>query len=317
MKISQAAIAAIVVSISISAQAAPDLSQVTLVLGDQARNLRSLVEAAGVMKDAPYRYRWANFQGAAPLFEAQRAGAVDTSYAGDLPVLMAASGGVPLKIIATNVGDGGANGLVVPADSPIHSVKELAGKEVVISSARGSISQHLLYQALKEANVKRDSVPVRFVLPTDASAAFNSGQIKVWATFDPYLGIAEQHGGRLLRDGKCLTTALSFVTATQASLDDPARRAAIADFTQRLEKARNWAITHPQEYSKVYAQLTRLQPQDAAKITARISHGIRPVTQDDIDSVQKVSDLFSELKILPNAVNVKSITDRSVFNAVP
>ncbi len=97
-----------------SSQAAPDLSKVTLVLGDQARNLRSLIEAADVMKDAPYQYRWANFQGAAPLFEAQRAGAVDTSYAGDLPVLMAASGGVPLKIIATNVGDAGSNGLIVP-----------------------------------------------------------------------------------------------------------------------------------------------------------------------------------------------------------
>lgn len=34
-----------------------------LVLGDQARGLRSLVEAAGVMKDAPYQYQWANFRG--------------------------------------------------------------------------------------------------------------------------------------------------------------------------------------------------------------------------------------------------------------
>ena len=296
-----------------SSQAAPDLSKVTLVLGDQARNLRSLIEAADVMKDAPYQYRWANFQGAAPLFEAQRAGAVDTSYAGDLPVLMAASGGVPLKIIATNVGDAGSNGLIVPADSPIHSVKDLAGKEVVVSSARGSISQHLLYEALEEAQVKRDTVPVRFVLPTDASAAFNSGQIAAWATFDPYLGIAEQHGARLLRDGKGLTTALSFVTATQSSLDDPAKRAAIVDFTHRLAKAREWALEHPQQYNAVYAQLTRLSPEDAQKITPRISHGIRGVTAEDVSKVQKVSDLFSELKILPNKVDVQAITDNSVF----
>ncbi len=277
--------AALLLSASGMAQAAPDLSGVTLVLGDQARNLRSLVEASGVLKDAPWRYRWANFQGAAPLFEAQRAGAVDTSYAGDLPVLMAASG----------------------------SVKDLAGKEVVVSSARGSISQHLLYEALDEAQVPRDNVPVRFVLPTDASAAFNSGQIGAWATFDPYLGIAEQHGARLLRDGKGLTTALSFVTATQQSLDDPGKRAAIADFAQRLAKARAWALAHKEEYNQVYAQLTRLPPADAQKITARISHGIRAVTPEDIEKVQKVSDLFSELKILPNKVDVAAITDRSLF----
>jgi len=305
--------AALLLSASTLAQAAPDLSEVTLVLGDQARNLRSLVEASGVLKDAPYHYRWANFQGAAPLFEAQRAGAVDTSYAGDLPVLMAASGGVPLKIIATNVGDAGANGLIVPADSPVRSVKELAGKEVVISSARGSISQHLLYEALDEAKVPRDSVSVRFVLPTDASAAFNAGQIGAWATFDPYLGIAEQHGARLLRDGTGLTTALSFVTATRQSLDDPGKRAAIADFVQRLAKARAWALAHKAAYNQVYAQLTRLPPADAEKITARISHGIRAVTPEDIARVQKVSDLFSELKILPNRVDVAAITDRSLF----
>ncbi|WP_455916466.1 ABC transporter substrate-binding protein [Pantoea agglomerans] len=298
-----------------AASAASDLSGVTLVLGDQARNLRSLVDASGVMKDAPYHYRWANFQGAAPLFEAQRAGAVDTSYAGDLPVLMAASGGVELKIIATNVGDPGSNGLVVPADSPIHSVKDLAGKPVVVSSARGSISQHLLYQALEEAGVKRDAVPVRFVLPTDASAAFNSGQIAAWATFDPYLGIAEQHGARLLRDGKGLTTALSFVTATESSLKDPQKRLAIADFARRLAKAREWALQHPDEYNQVYSSLTRLSPEDAKAITVRISHGIRPVSADDIAKVQKVSDLFSSLGILPAKVDVQSITDTSVFAA--
>lgn len=74
--------AALLLSASTLAQAAPDLSEVTLVLGDQARNLRSLVEASGVLKDAPYHYRWANFQGAAPLFEAQRAGAVGCGMAG-------------------------------------------------------------------------------------------------------------------------------------------------------------------------------------------------------------------------------------------
>lgn len=308
-------VAALLLCAAFAAQAANDLSGVTLVLGDQARNLRSLVEASGVLKDVPWKYRWANFQGAAPLFEAQRAGAVDTSYAGDLPVLMAAAGKVPLKIIATNVGDGGANGLIVPANSPIKSVKDLAGKTVVVSSARGSISQHLLYAALEEAGVPRDSVKIRFVLPTDASAAFNSGQIEAWATFDPYLGIAEQQGATLLRNGKKLTTALSFVTATQQSLNDPAKRLAIADFARRLGQAREWGLAHPQEYNRIYAELTRLSPQASSAITARISHGIRPVSDDDVAKVQKVSDLFSSLNILPEKVNVAAITDQSVWAA--
>lgn len=295
------------------AQAAPDLSGVTLVLGDQARGLRAMMEAAGTLEGAPYRYRWANFQGAAPLFEAQRVGAVDTSYAGDLPVLMAASGGVPLKLVATNVGYPQANGLLVQKDSPIRSVKDLKGRTVVVSSAKGSISQHLLYAALEEAGVRRDEVTVKFVLPTDASAAFNAGQIDAWATFDPYLGIAEQHGARLLRDGQGLTTALGFLTATPASLEDPAKRAAIADFAGRLAQARAWAVAHPQDYARVYAELTRLPEGAAVAISTRTSRGLRPVQAADVAAVQQVADLFSELQVLPKPVDVAALADASVF----
>ena len=68
------------------------LGSVTLVLGDQAGGTRALAEAAKVLDGTPYAFKWANFQGAAPLFEAQRAGAVDLAPAGDLPVLAAAPG---------------------------------------------------------------------------------------------------------------------------------------------------------------------------------------------------------------------------------
>ncbi|GAA3895086.1 MULTISPECIES: ABC transporter substrate-binding protein [Gibbsiella] len=281
-----------------------------LVLGDQARGLRSLVEAAGVMKDAPYQYQWANFQGAAPLFEAQRADAVDTSYAGDLPVLMAAAGGVDFKLIQTNVGYGQSNGIIVPKDSPLHSVQQLKGQTVVVSSARGSISQNLLYAALQEAGLQREDVQIQFVMPTDASAAFSTGKVAAWAVFDPYLGVAEQSGARLLRDGQGLTPSLGFLTATTRSLADPDKRAAIKDFAERVARARQWAIDHPAEYAKVYAQLTRLPLETARHIADRTSKGAHSVNQQDINVLQPVADLFYQLKILPNHVDVSQLIDK-------
>ncbi|RLM05253.1 nitrate ABC transporter substrate-binding protein [Gibbsiella quercinecans] len=281
-----------------------------LVLGDQARGLRSLVEAAGVMKDAPYQYQWANFQGAAPLFEAQRADAVDTSYAGDLPVLMAAAGGVDFKLIQTNVGYGQSNGIIVPKDSPLHSVQQLKGQTVVVSSARGSISQNLLYAALQEVGLQREDVQIQFVMPTDASAAFSTGKVAAWAVFDPYLGVAEQSGARLLRDGQGLTPSLGFLTATTRSLADPDKRAAIKDFAERVARARQWAIDHPAEYAKVYAQLTRLPLETARHIADRTSKGAHSVNQQDINVLQPVADLFYQLKILPNHVDVSQLIDK-------
>ncbi len=229
----------------------------SLVLGDQAGGLRALFEASRTLEGAPFAWRWANFQGAAPLFEAHRSGAVDTALAGDLPVLAAAVGKTPLKIVATRVGQPDSLGIVVQGDSALRSVADLRGKTVIVSSARGSISQYQLYGALEEAGVKRDDVTVKFVLPTDAAAAFASKQIDAWAIFDPYYTIALQQGGRILRDGRGINTALGFITATEAALADPAKRAAIVQYLDRLARAGDWALANreAQNLFKVFLEL--------------------------------------------------------------
>ncbi|MGF6934756.1 sulfonate transport system substrate-binding protein [Paraburkholderia sp. UCT70] len=288
---------------------------VTLVLGDQAGGTRALVEAAKVLDGTPYAWRWANFQGAAPLFEAQRAGSVDLAPAGDLPVLAAAVGDPSLKIVATRVGSGAQLGILVAPHSTIGSVSDLRGKTVFVSSARGSISQFQLYGALAEAGLSKDDVSVRFILPVDAFAAFASGSIEVWATFDPYYGIAVQRGGRVLRDGTGINSGLGFITASGGALADPRKRAAIADLLLRYQRAGDWAIANPEAYAQIYATLTR-SPFDAArKITKRASLKQHFVNDSDIDALQKVADRAQRDAILPGRIDVRAISETHLANA--
>jgi ABC-type nitrate/sulfonate/bicarbonate transport system substrate-binding protein len=287
--------------------------QTTLVLGDQAGGLRALFEASKALEGVPFAYRWANFQGAAPLFEAQRSAAVDTAVAGDLPVLAAAVGRTPLKIVATRVGKADALGIVVQPDSPLRTVADLRGKTVIVSSARGSISQYQLYGALEEAGVPRSEVTVKFVLPTDAAAAFASRQIDAWAVFDPYYTIALQQGGRILRDGRGINTALGFITASEPSLADPAKRIAIVQFLDRLARAGEWALANPEAYAQAYSQLTRLPIESARIITARASVTGRPVAEADIVALQAVADRSARDGILPVRVDVRAITDAQLW----
>lgn len=293
------------------AEAAP----ASLVFGDQAGGLRALAEAAHVLDGTPYAFRWANFQGAAPLFEAQRANAVDLAPAGDLPVLAAAIGDPSLKLVATRVGSASSLGIVVQADSPIRHVAELKGKTVVVSSARGSISQFQLYGALAEVGLSRADVNVRFVLPVDAFAAFEAKQLDVWATFDPYYGTAVQRGARVLRDGTGINSGLGFITASGAAAADQARRPAIADALRRFQRAGDWAVAHPDDYARVYASLTRLPLEAAAVITRRSALHQRAVSNDDIATLQRVADSAFKDGILPRAVDVRSITDRTISDA--
>ncbi|MFM0345163.1 MULTISPECIES: ABC transporter substrate-binding protein [unclassified Paraburkholderia] len=293
---------------------AADLASVTLVLGDQAGGMRALAEAAKVLDGAPYAFRWANFQGAAPLFEAQRAGAVDLAPAGDLPVLAAAVGDPTLKIVATRVGSGEQLGILVAQDSKIRTVADLKGRTVFVSSARGSISQFQLYGALAEAGLSKDDINVRFILPVDAFAAFASGSIDVWATFDPYYGIAVQRGARILRDGTGINSGLGFITASGAALAEPRKRAAIADVLLRFQRAGDWALANPDAYAQIYATLTR-SPLDAAKrITQRASLKQHFVNEADISALQKVADSANRDAILPRRIDVRAISDTHIAN---
>ncbi|WP_322015406.1 ABC transporter substrate-binding protein [Paraburkholderia sp. J12] len=294
---------------------AADLASVTLVLGDQAGGTRALVEAAHALDGAPYALRWANFQGAAPLFEAQRAGAVDTAPAGDLPVLAAATGDPSLRIVATRAGAPTQLGILVPERSAIRSVAQLKGRTVFVSSARGSISEYQLDGALAEAGLSRTDVQIRYILPVDAFAAFTSGSLEAWATFDPYYGIAASRGARVLRDGTGINSGLGFITASGEAHANPLKRAAIADYLRRLQRAGEWAQAHPQEYAEVYAKLTRTPPDTALTITQRSSLKLRFVSGADIDVLQNVADVALRDGILPHRLDVRALTDTTIGNA--
>ena len=72
-----------------------------LRVGDQKGNSQAVMEAAGVLKDVPYKIEWKEFPAAAPLLEALGAGAIDTGLVGDAPFTFAAAANVPVKAIGT------------------------------------------------------------------------------------------------------------------------------------------------------------------------------------------------------------------------
>jgi sulfonate transport system substrate-binding protein len=74
-------------------------AQTTLRVGDQKGNSQAVMEAAGVLKDVPYKIEWKEFAAAAPLLEALSAGAIETGLVGDAPLTFAAAANVPAKAI--------------------------------------------------------------------------------------------------------------------------------------------------------------------------------------------------------------------------
>ncbi|MER7393968.1 ABC transporter substrate-binding protein [Streptomyces sp. NPDC000151] len=299
---------------STEAASSTGTSQVTLTLGDQARNLQTLFTASGALKGTSYKVRWAEFEGAAPLFQAVQAGAADTSYAADLPTLQALSGRVPVKAVGALHNDGSHTGIVVRKGSQVRSVKDLKGKKVVVSSAKGSIAEYLLAHVLEQAGLRYSDVKVQYLLPTDAQAAFASGKIDSWATFGVYKAAAEQQGGRLLvngTDGRI--SGYGFLGASEKALADKGKKAAISDFLRRLDKALAWSRKHPGEYAKAIRQQNGASAEIARTLVSQSNSDLLPVSDRVTRDVQQVGDTMHRIGVLTPNPQLADHVDPSLF----
>ncbi|MBC3917962.1 ABC transporter substrate-binding protein [Undibacterium sp. CY18W] len=296
--------------------AAPDLSKVKLVLGDQVKLLRTKAEAAGVLEGIPYQIEWASFQGAAPLFEAVVSGDVDTAMAADTPALAAAAGGARVKVVAASVSSPTGVAILVPPGSPIKTVADLKGRNVIVSSARGSVAHYLLFGALREAGLKTEDVNTGFLLPSDAAVAFSSGKIEAWATFGTYQASAEINGARVLRNGVGINSGIGVIAASDAALADAGKRAALADVLRRLALSNTWANAHPEEYGEVFQRLTGL-PADVARLAvSRDRPQLRAVDGEIVRQLQLVADTFFEAKLFPRRVDASLLVDATLYRPV-
>jgi len=284
-----------------------------LVLGDQVGLNRAKMEASDALAGAPFDFQWAVFPGAAPLFEALAAGAVDTAPAGDTPVIAAAAGQVPLRIVAASRASGRGVAILVPQGSAIQSVADLAGKQVIVSSARGSVAQFLLIGALREAGIDPKQLQIGFMLPGDAAAAFGAGQIDAWATFGTYQASAELAGARVLRDGQGINAALGFITVALSALQDPLKRAAVVEYIGRQRAANEWSRAHPEQYLEVFTRVTRATPAVARVVVERENPSLIAPDHEVIAELQRVADSFYAEGVLPARVDVAPLVDASVF----
>src|SRR5258706_14275354 len=88
-------------------------AQNSLRVGDQKGNSQAVMEAAGVLKDVPYKIGGKEVPAAAPLLEALGAGAIQTRLVGDAPVPFSAGANRPGEArAAAPQGPGGVAGPV-------------------------------------------------------------------------------------------------------------------------------------------------------------------------------------------------------------
>ena len=282
-----------------------DLSKVTLIVGDQkGTSAKALLTAAG-LEDTPYTIEWKEFDSGPPMLEALNADAIHVGMVGNTPPIFAAAAGGTFKMVASASYTGQGDTILVPKDSPLQSVADLAGKKVAV--AEGSSANYNLLAQLEKAGLKYGDIEVANLQPADALAAFSNGHVDAWAVWDPYTSQAVvDEGARVLANGDGLVNGLNFQVASQAALDDDATTAALEDYLTRITKAQIWSSEHQDEWSKVWAEQTGLSQEITLAAAKNRPVTPIPIDQDVIDSEQEMADTFTANGLIPDEVDVSS-----------
>jgi sulfonate transport system substrate-binding protein len=295
-----------------AANAHPEWSQYTFTIGDNGGDgSEELAKVTGAFDDAPYQIKFARFDFGPPLVQAAAAGDIDLGYVGTVPPITGAAQQYGFKIVATQHGADptkAAENIIVAKDSPIQTLSDLRGKKIAIP--QGSSAHGLALLALKSVGLTPKDVELVYLSPAAGATAFNTGKVDAWSIWNPQSAIAVRSGARIVAKGlPPIDQVNNYYVATDKSLNDPVRRAALTDVLTRIARIFNWANQHADEYAKAIAKETGVPIDDARATVDAYPFKVTQVLPEDVKAEQALSDAFLEAGEVKKPVDVAAITD--------
>ncbi len=262
--------------------------------------LRTNGELEKALADAGYSVSWSEFPSGLPLLEALNVGAVDLSgdVADTVPVFAQAAG-AKLTYVATEAPSPSAQALLVKADSPIKSVADLKGKKVAVTKAAGS--HYLLIALLNKNGLKFSDIKPAFLTPADGRAAFETGAVDAWVTWDPFVAAAQQQSKvRIIADGKGVADYQRYYLASAPFAAEHADLLRLV--FEKLRQTGKWIKAHPDDAAKVLGPAWGLKPEIVKAANNRRSYDVQAVKEHNLAEVQKIADAFFAEGALPKNI---------------
>lgn len=285
---------------------APLAAAETIRIGYQrSSTLVTLLKAEGELEKAlegeGVSVSWHEFTSGLPLLEALNIGNVDFSadVADTVPVFAQAAG-AKLAYVAEEAPSPTAQAILVPEKSEITAVGQLKGRKVAVTKGAGS--HYLLIAALAKAGLSAKDVTPAYLTPADGRAAFATGSVDAYVTWDPFLASAQtQAGGRVLADGAGLANYKRYYLTTEAYAKSHGRTLEI--LFARLKAKGDWVKANPKEAAEKLAALWKIDAAIVEMGNGRRSYRVGAVTREGLSEQQKIADVFFAEKVLPKEID--------------
>jgi sulfonate transport system substrate-binding protein len=241
--------------------------------------------------------------------DAMKSGNITASQAAVSPIIGALIAGLTFKVFAiATPSTAKSAGIVAGPKSGIKSVKDLVGKKVAVNPA--AHGEYILLEALKEAGIPFDQVQRVPIQPTDAAAAFASGSVDAWATFNNFFTTAISNGATVLTYESDLKSddVGVFAASTDQLTKNPAAYKAVIDVLNQLIDE---GATQPEKFQNIFQQSGptfvsgELLANAIADTKAQTKYSV--VTPEGTARVQGVLDIFVKAGVLKTSVPVTNV----------
>jgi NitT/TauT family transport system substrate-binding protein len=222
-------------------------------------------------------------------------------------VLLAASQGLPLQVVAegnSSTGDPETDfsAVVVAADSPIRSAADLAGRTVAVNNFK-NIGEVTIRKAVEDAG--GDSAGINFIelaFP-DMPAAVAGGDVDAAWVVEPFVTVATGQGARkvLANFAEAVDdlTVATYFTTEQVIAEEPEL---VDDFQAAIQESLQYASDNPDEVRRIITTYTQITPEVAAQMA------LPAFPQEiDVESMKTVAELMQEYGITTEPADVDAL----------
>jgi sulfonate transport system substrate-binding protein len=278
-------------------------------IGYQKANIFALLKYRGTLdndfKKQGIDVHWVEFTAGPQMLEGLNVGSIDLAATGDAPPVIAQAAHADLVYLAHSVPNPQTEAIVVPENSPIKTVADLKGKRVALN--KGSDVNYLLVAALEKAGLSYKDIKPVYLVPGDARAAFQSGDIDAWVIWDPFLAEVDTNAkAREVQNAEGLVPHYTFFLASRKFADTYPQTA--EKLVTELKATSDWANQHHDETAEILSKSTGLAKNIWAKALARMPYDAQRMTPAVFKSQQVLADKFTQVGLLPTPVNVSSAT---------
>jgi NitT/TauT family transport system substrate-binding protein len=254
----------------------------------------------GYFKQERLKVRTQSFAGGAAVVS----GSVQIGWGNTTSTLIAASRGLPIKVIApgSQSGSGGRDisSLVVPKRSPVRRASQLAGKTIAVPTL-SSIAGLAVQRTLEKAGVDVHDVKLTEIEFPDMPAAIASGRVGAAMIVEPFRTVVLGQGAREVAkpftatmQGDRLQTTEWLTSASYLG----SHRDVVDRFVKAIERANAYAAGHPAAVRKALLAYTKIPPPLAKK--TRLPIWTRTLDEPSVRLQLDLLDRYGQLEKRPS-----------------